>query len=63
MIDNEEFQRVSEGAFINTNTRELDAYKMARQRVYREKELKDRVDSLESEVAHIKQILLKHIVG
>jgi len=63
MIDNEEFQRVSEGAFINTNTRELDAYKMARHRVYREKELKDRVDSLESEVAHIKQILLKHIVG
>ncbi len=63
MIENEEFKRIAEGTFINTNTRELDAYKMARQRVYREKELKERVDSLESEVAQLKQILLKHIVG
>ena len=63
MIENEEFKRVAEGTFINTNTRELDAYKMARQRVYRGKELKERVDSLESEVAQLKQILLKHIVG
>lgn len=62
-MDNQEFQRITEGAFINTNNRELDAYKMARQRVYREKELKERVDSLESEVAQLKQILLKHIVG
>jgi len=62
-MDNQEFLRVAEGAFINTNNRELDAYKMARQRVYREKELKERVDSLESEVAQLKQILLKHIVG
>jgi hypothetical protein len=62
-MDNQEFRRVAEGAFINTNNRELDAYKMARQRVYREKELKERVDSLESEVAQLKQILLKHIVG
>lgn len=62
-MDNQEFRRVAEGAFINTNTRELDAYKMARQRVYREKELKERVDCLESEVAQLKQILLKHIVG
>lgn len=62
-MDNQEFQRITEGAFINTNNRELDAYKMARQRVYREKELKERVDSLESEVAQLKQLLLKHIVG
>lgn len=62
-MDNQEFQRITEGAFINTNSRELDAYKMARQRVYREKELKERVDSLESEVAQLKQLLLKHIVG
>lgn len=63
MIENQEFKRVAEGAFINTNTRELDAYKMARTRVYRERELKERVDSLESEIAQIKQILQKHIVG
>jgi len=63
MKENLKYERVGEGAFINTSTEDLKSYQMARERATREKQLQERVDSLEAEVRQIKQILLKHIVG
>lgn len=56
-----EYNKITEGVFINTNEKDLHQYKMARERSYRERELAQKVDRLEKEIIQIKQLLQKHL--
>lgn len=56
-----EYEKVTDGVFINTNEKDLASYKMARERAYREKAMGERIDRLEQEIIQIKQLLQKHL--
>jgi hypothetical protein len=62
-LDTLQYEKASEGVFINNNERELALYKSARVRAYREREQSQRIDKLEKELQQIKQLLQKHIVA
>jgi len=56
-----EYEKVTDGVFINTNEKDLASYKMARERAYREKAMGERIERLEQEIIQIKQLLQKHL--
>ena len=58
----EQFEKVDEGTFINTNMDDFERYKMARQKAYRERGLAEKVNKLEDDITEIKQLLQK-LVG